>query len=72
MSKVVHLFASKHTRGFAACSLAAVVLMVFSLVAPYLCHHDAELANLMMANRAPGGNNCWALIRWAAASYAVC
>lgn len=55
MSKVVRLFTSKHTRGFAACSLAVVVLIVFSLVAPYLCQHDAELANLTMANRAPGG-----------------
>ena len=42
MSKVVRLFTSKHTRGFAACSLAVVVLIVFSLVAPYLCQHDAE------------------------------
>lgn len=55
MSKVVRLFTSKHMRGFAACSLAVVVLIVFSLVAPYLCQHDAELANLTMANRAPGG-----------------
>ena len=46
MSKVVRLFASKHARGFAACSLAVVVLIVFSLVAPYLCQHDAELAGL--------------------------
>ncbi len=37
------------------CIVAVVALLAFSLVAPYVCCHDPELANLALANEAPCG-----------------
>lgn len=55
MSKKTGPSTGNARRNLAVCSAAAVALVVFSLVAPLLCQHDAQLANLAMANRAPGG-----------------
>lgn len=37
------------------CGIAALLIVAFSFVAPLLCQHDAELANLALSNRAPDG-----------------
>lgn len=55
MSKGSRSTAAVARRNLVACSVAVAVLVVFSLVAPFMCQHDAEFANLAMANRAPGG-----------------
>ena len=37
------------------CGIVALLIVAFSFVAPLLCQHDAELANLALSNRAPDG-----------------
>ena len=37
------------------CGIAALLIVAFSFVAPLLCQHDAELANLALSNRVPDG-----------------
>ena len=53
MNKLASLMETKATRNLALSGTAALVLVVFSLAAPFLCSHDAEFANLMVANRPP-------------------
>ena len=37
------------------CGIVVLLIVAFSFVAPLLCQHDAELANLALSNRAPDG-----------------